>query len=97
VESHVIEYGLTASAPIALHVSAPLGEYWKLADDTPDVGSAELEVTVTLPRTFALAAGAVRAPVGFVLSTVIVCFALSLEFPALSNTRASTWYEPSAG
>jgi hypothetical protein len=45
----------------------------------------------------ALAAGAVMLPVGAVVSIVTVCFELSREFPASSNTRARTWYEPFTG
>ena len=48
---------------------APAGDVRKWTDAIPDPASAELEVTLSAPRTFALAAGTVRAPVGKVLST----------------------------
>src|ERR1700730_3505443 len=52
---------------------APAGERWKVALATPEPPSAELEETATaLPRTFALAAGAVIEPVGLVESFVKV-------------------------
>ncbi len=63
-------YGLEASVPIVVQVFAPAGERWKVAFSTPEPESAESELTVTPePRTKALFAGAVRPPVGLVLST----------------------------
>ncbi len=57
------------SVAIVVQVPAPAGERWKSACCTPEPPSAEFEETVTaLPRTFALATGAVIEPVGFVLS-----------------------------
>ena len=65
---------------------APAGERWNCAFATPEPPSAEFELTVTAaPPTFALAAGAVTEPVGFVLSTRT--FVISAEvkvLPALS-------------
>ena len=80
-----------SAAPIVVQVPAPAGERWKRALATPEPPSAELEVTETeAPRTFAAAAGAVTAPVGFVLSIVTVWIAESSWFPAASKTRART-------
>ena len=71
---------------MVVQTPAPAGERWNCAFATPEPPSAEFELTVTaLPRTFALAAGAVIEPVGFVLSTrTLVTSALVKVLPALS-------------
>ena len=80
-----------SAAPIVVQVPAPAGERWNRALATPEAepptaGSAELEVTETeAPRTFAAAAGAVTAPVGFVLSTRTLVIVVEVKvLPALS-------------
>src|SRR4051812_47415635 len=66
---HAMEYGLVIAVPIVVQVFAPIGDRWNAADATPAPPvSAELEVTVTLPLTFAPPTGAVIEPVGFVVS-----------------------------
>ena len=61
-----------SAAPRFVQVPAPAGERWNWAEATPEAASAEFEVTDTVPRVFAAAAGAVTDPVGFVLSMVTV-------------------------
>ena len=64
----------------------PAGERWNCAFATPEPPSAEFELTVTaFPVTFALAAGAVTAPVGFVLSTRTLVISAEVKvLPTLS-------------
>ncbi len=82
-----------SAAPMFVQTPAPAGERWNWAEATPEPASAEFELTVTaFPRTFALAAGAVIAPEGIVLSTrTLVTSALVNVLPALSvvTTRRS--------
>ena len=75
-----------SAAPIVVQVPAPAGERWKRALATQKPPSAEFEVTETEePRTFAAAAGAVTAPVGFVLSTRTLVIVVEVKvLPALS-------------
>ena len=47
-----------------VQVPAPAGERWNWTVATPEPVSAESLVSVTVPRTFAPAAGAVTEPVG---------------------------------
>ena len=76
---------MVSAAPMVVQVPAPAGERWNWALATPAPPSAELEETVTaLPRTFALEAGAVIAPVGLVESFVKVRTVALLVFPAAS-------------
>src|SRR3954463_13838214 len=64
---------------------APAAERWNWALPTPEPPSPEFEVTATeLPRTFALEAGAVMAPVGLVESFVKVRSVGLLVLPAAS-------------
>ena len=95
VVSHVVAYGDVVSAtPRFDHEPAPAGETWNCADATPDDASAELDVTLTaVPRTFALATGAVTEPVGAVASAVNVNVLVAV-FPAASATV--TVYVPGA-
>ena len=79
-----------------VQLPAPAGERWKVTVSIPEPPSAELLVSVTVPRMSAASAGAVIEPVGFVLSTRTVTVAEVKELPALSvvTTRRSYW--PSA-
>ena len=52
---------------------------------------AEFEAIVTVPRTAAPSAGAVREPVGAVLSTVTVRAALVVWLPATSVVTTRSW------
>src|SRR4051812_46298893 len=76
------EGGLAAAAPMFDHVPAPAGELWNWAEATPEPpASAEFELTVTaLPRTIAAEAGAVREPVGLVMSRVTVNVPVRVRF-----------------
>ena len=76
---------MVSAAPMFVQTPAPAGERWNWALATPEPPSAELEETATeLPRTFALEAGAVIAPVGLVESLVKVRTVAVLVLPALS-------------
>jgi len=88
VVSQLAEYGEVLSVLMVVQVPAPAGERWKLALATPEVPSAELEVKLTVALTMAAADGAVRLPVGAVLSTVMVTAAEVVVLPALSVVTA---------
>ena len=64
---------------------------WNCAEATPEAASAEFEAIVTVPRTAAPSAGAVREPVGAVLSTVTVRAALVVWLPATSVVTTRSW------
>ena len=69
---------MVSAAPRFDHEPAPAGELWNCAEETPEPASAELEVTLTVPRTVAAASGAVTLPVGAVESTVNVMPAVAV-------------------
>jgi len=76
---------VVSAEPMFVHVPAPAGERWNWAEATPEPPSAEFDDTVTaLPRTLALAAGAVIEPVGLVESFVNVRTVAFDVFPAAS-------------
>jgi hypothetical protein len=76
---------LVVSDAMVVHVPAPAGERWKVADATPEPESAESEETATVPRTLALEAGAVTEPLGDELSTITFATLAEVnEFPMLS-------------
>jgi hypothetical protein len=77
-----------SAEPTVVHVPAPAGERWKVALATPEPPSAELEVRLIVPLTVAAAAGAVRLPVGAVLSTVTVIELLVVELLEVSVATA---------
>jgi hypothetical protein len=82
------EYGLVVSVLMVVQVLVPAGLRWKAAEATPEVTSAESEVRLIVPLTVAEAAGAVRLPVGLVLSTVTVTTEEVVVLPALSVVTA---------
>ena len=92
VVAQLAAYGDVVSAvPTFVHESAPDGDRWNWADATPEPPSAELDVTLTVPRTLAVV-GAVTAPVGSVLSTrMLLTDAEVVTLPATSvvTTRRS--------
>ncbi len=91
--SHGIEYGLEVSVWIVAQVLAPAGEYWNVADATPESASAELDDTVTAPpRTHAFAFGAVSDPVGATVSIENVRVLLVPMLPVESFCVATTVY-----
>jgi hypothetical protein len=85
-----------SAEPIVVQVPVPAGERWKVALATPEPPSAELEVRLIVPLTVAAAAGAVRLPVGAVLSTVTLTAVEVVVFPATSVVTAVRLCTPSA-
>ena len=86
VVSKLTVYGLDVSAAPMRRPRVPARRRrWNVALATPDVASAESELTVTIvPRTVASSAGAVSEPVGLTVSRLIVTDALLPTLPALS-------------
>jgi hypothetical protein len=70
----------------------PSSWHWKL-----EPVSVEVKLKLALVALVGLAGFAVIVVSGGVLSMTTVRFAESRELPALSKTRARTWYVPSAG
>jgi hypothetical protein len=96
VVSQLIEYGLVESLDIVVQVPVPAGERWNVALATPEPPSAELEVRLIVPFTIAAAAGAVRLPVGAVLSTLTLATVADVKLlPALSAVITLKSYNPS--
>jgi hypothetical protein len=83
------------SVLIVVQVLAPAGDRWKAALVTPEVASAESDVRLIVPFTMALDAGAVRLPVGLVLSTVTVTAEEVVVLPAASVVTAVKVCDPS--
>ena len=78
------------SVSIAVHAPPPAGRRSKAAEATPEPESAESEETATEARSAAPSAGAVREPLGAVVSNVNVRLADASAFPAASAAWTRT-------
>jgi hypothetical protein len=72
------------AVPIVVQVPAPAGERWKAAEATPELGSAESDETVTVPRRTLPLPGAVREPVGEPESIRTSCEPTASSLPTAS-------------